>query len=194
MYCINFSGGMNRTHAQLEKADKIDAFRLDRDFDGDMIVGGVRLHYSWDSAEALMLSIVGGKWWQRIDVDTVENMSRQLFFRCPVCGKRYRYLYFRGRQFACRKCQRLNYFVQQRTKSSCNFAEDGIRYARRKLNFNPPFDFYPAIFPYITPEKPPGMHWKKYEQIMKRYRRYQQKYRAASMAELRAILGKDIDF
>lgn len=43
----------------------------------------------------------------------------QTFFLCPECGERVRFLYLTGRRgFLCRRCARLNYRSQQRTKDS----------------------------------------------------------------------------
>lgn len=86
--------------------------------------------------------------------------------------------------------QQHGYAVQQRTKDSTNYAHDGLRLAREKLRWEPPFPVAPADFPYVTPDRPKGMHRRTYYRHLARYRRYQKKYQRDSMREMLAILRR----
>lgn len=191
MYGMNYSGGDNRTHGQIERALRIDSFEA-----GHVQSWGTIFAYGGGQMVPLDCGHFTG------DEEVVELSSATLeltrtpsgfggscaYWLCPRCGKRVRYLYFKNRGFLCRDCARLNYRCQQRTKDSTNHVQDGLKLARDKLYWEPPFDICPAEFPYVTPDKPRYMHRTTYHRYLARYRRYQEKYRRESMAEMLAIL------
>lgn len=200
MYGMNFSGGRNRTHGQVEQAERIDSFEAGKVEPDD-----------WRT-----LYVHGGEQWIPLDCwhargpdrETVELSQGQLsvtleltrtpsgfggscaYWLCPHCGRRARFLHFKGRGFVCRGCARLNYASQQRTHDSTDYAYDGFRLAREKLRWKPSFQVVPADFPYMTPERPKGMHQTTYRRYLARYRRYQEKYRRDTLRALTAILGR----
>ncbi len=119
------SGGHNKTHKQLENFRRIDSFSfydyLKGDkylfcketvkyplFRGDIVyyVGeGMAEIREGDSYTDLMLSSVPG----------IDGKSTRLYFHCPYCGKRVRYLYRRQEHYMCRNCAKLNYSSQQKS-------------------------------------------------------------------------------
>lgn len=112
----------------------------------------------------------------------------RVFWLCPVCGRRARFLYFKGQCFVCRECANLNYRSQQRTRDSLNHYRDGMRLAAEKLRWQPLIDVAPMDFPYMTPDHPRYMHQSTYRRYLVRYRRYQEKYQRDSLRKMRAIL------
>lgn len=200
MYCMNFSGGRNRAHGQVERAERIDSFEA-----GKAETDGWRTLYAHWMGKMIPLDCWHN---QGLDRETVELSAGQwstalelirtpsgfggscAFWLCPHCGRRVRYLYFKGRGFVCRECAKLNYRCQQRTKDCVNPAYDGIRYAREKLHWQPLIDVVPADFPHMTPDRPKGMHRRTYYRYLARYRRYQEKYRRDSLRAMLAILGR----
>lgn len=199
MYGMNYSGGDNKTHGQIERAWRIDSFDTAiSEGSGTLFARmGEKVHLldfdyfteygSTPETDREFVELWG--------VQTLE-LSRTpsgfggscAYWLCPRCGKRARYLYFKNRGFLCRRCAKLNYRCQQRTKDSANYAQDGLKLARERLGWEPTFDFYPAIFPYVVPDKPKGMHTATYHRYLARYRRYQEKYQRESMREMLAIL------
>ena len=112
----------------------------------------------------------------------------RVFWVCPCCGRRYRYLYFVSKMFVCRKCGHLNYAVQQHTKDALSYYDKGIKLASAKLgccDISDAFEFGRRI-----PDKPTGMHWTTYYKILGRYMRYQDMYNRKTLAEIGRILGR----
>ena len=195
MYGMNFSGGDNRTHGQIERAERIDSFEAGKAegwgilFSSSMVPLDCE-HFMEDDGEIVELS--RGQW------STILELTRTpsgfggscVFWLCPRCGKRVRFLYFKGRGFLCRGCAKLNYRCQQRTKDSVNHAHDGLKLAREKLRWEPPFPMAPMDFPHVVPERPRYMHKRTYYRHLVRYRRYQEKYQRDSMREMLAILRR----
>lgn len=193
MYCINFSGGNNKTHGQIERALRVDSFEA-----GAIQGPGTIFAYSCGQMIPLKCGhfmdddreVVELPKYDTLELTRTTNHfgGSRAYWLCPRCGRRARYLYFRGQELKCRECAKLNYRCQQRTKDSTNYARDGLKLVQEKLGWDPPFDFYHAIFPYVTPDKPKGMHWATYNRYLARYKRYQEKYQQDSMREMLAIL------
>lgn len=193
MYGMNYSGGDNRTHAQVERAERIDSFEAGKVEGSGTLFSNSMLpldcgHFMKDDEEIVELS--KGSWFTNLKLTRTPSGfgGSCAYWLCPRCGKRVRFLYFKNRGFLCRSCARLNYRCQQRTKGSTNHARDGLKLARDKLYWEPPFDICPAEFPYVTPDRPRYMHQTTYRRYLTRYRRYQEKYQRESMREMLAIL------
>lgn len=194
MYGMNYGGGENRTHGQVEQAPRIDSFEAGAVHHWGTIFayGGGQMiplecdHFMDDEREVVELS--RGDTLELVRTANHFGGSRA-YWLCPRCGRRCRYLYFKNHRFQCRECAKLNYRCQQRTNDSTNYARDGLKLAREKLGWEPPFDICPAEFPYVTPDKPKGMHWATYRRYLARYQRYQKKYQDESMREMMSILG-----
>lgn len=193
MYGMNYSGGANRTHGQIERAERIDSFEAGKVegwgtlFSNSMVPLDCG-HFMKDDWEIIELS--KGQWSTTLELTRTPSGfgGNCAYWLCPHCGKRVRFLYFKNRGFLCRECAKLNYRCQQRTKDSTNYARDGLKLARERLGWVPPFDVCPAVFPYVTPDKPKGMHTATYHRYLARYRQYQERYQRESMMEMLAIL------
>lgn len=199
MYGMNYSGGSNKTHGQIERADRIDSFEI-REGGGLLLAtqnGRSRtplwcaLHGPAES-EVAELSYPGSRWRDTLELSRVRSGfgGSRVYWLCPICGMRARFLYFKGRSFVCRTCATLNYRSQQRTKSSLNHFRDGMKLATETLYWDPPFDVVPMEFPYVTPDRPRYMHEETYRRHLARFRRYQEKYKQDSLREMLVILGR----
>ena len=196
MYCINFSGGDNKTHGQIERADRIDSFQVPTNR-GLLIASRAGStfplhceHFFEEKREVVELYHPGSRWRCTLELGRVASGfgGNRAFWLCPNCGHRSRFLYFKKLGFVCRECAKLNYLCQQRTKSSINHFRDGMRLATEKLHWAPLIDIVPMDFPYMTPDRPKGMHQTTYLRYLARYRRYQKKYQRDSLREMLAIL------
>ena len=193
MYGMNFSGGRNKTHGQIERTDRIDSFEVHGDC-GLLMASragyNLPLWYDLEAQGSVELSYPGSRWRTALELSFVPSGfgGYRTFWLYPCCGKRARYLYFRDQGFVCRECAKLNYKSQQRTLDSINHARDGLKLAREKLRWEQPFYVPPADFPHVTPDKPKWMHKTTYFRYLARYRRYQEKYQRESLREALAIL------
>lgn len=196
MYGMNYSGGDNKTHGQIERSLRIDSYEAGAVEGWGTIFasGGGHMvpleceHFLEDDGETVELARG-----DILDMTRTTNYfgGSRVYWLCPYCGRRIRYLYFVPVQgFKCRECSRLNYACQQRTKDSTNFVRDGLKLARERLGWEPPFSICPAEFPYVCPDRPKGMHRRTYYRYLARFRRYQEKYNRDSMREMLGILRR----
>ena len=190
MYGMNFSGGANRTHGQIERAERIDSFEAGKVWGRGTLFSNSMVPFDcWHSLEddREVVELARG---DILELDRIHNHfgGSRAYWLCPRCGRRARYLYFKGRGFVCRNCAKLNYRCQQRTKDSVNHARDGLRLARERLGWEPPISVCPADFPYVVPDRPRYMYQTTYRRYLARYMRYQEKYRRDSLREMLAIL------
>lgn len=203
MYGMNYSGGDNKTHGQIERADRIDSFEAGAVEGWGMVFasrGGKVLPLRCDrfpscgrgERELVELSYPGSRWRDTLELFRVRSGfgGSRAFWLCPICGRRARFLYFKGRRFICRGCAKLNYQSQQRTQNSINHYREGLKLAREKLGWEPPGYTVPADFPHLTPACPRYMHQSTYKRHLARFRRYQEAYQRDSLREMLAILRR----
>lgn len=203
MYGMNYSGGDNKTHGQIERTDRIDSFEVgERESCGLLIASrdGRSLPLRYDrytlyepkEQEIVELSYPGSRWRSTLELTRVPSGfgGARVFWLCPRCAQRARYLYFNGQGFVCRECAKLNYRSQQRTHDSLNHYRDGMKLAREKLCWEPPGWFVPMDFPHMTPPCPRYMQQTTYRRHLARYRRYQKQYQRESLREMLAILRR----
>lgn len=195
MYGMNYSGGDNKTHGQIEHTARIDSFETGgREDCGLLMAAGLPLwcdQHDLGNREAVDLAYPGSGWRCTMELTRVRSGfgGTRAFWLCPRCGQRARYLYFKGEGFVCRDCAKLNYRSQQRTKSSINHFRDGMKLATEALSWQPLIDVAPIDFPYVTPDRPRYMHEATYRRHLARFRRYQEKYRRDSLREMMSCLG-----
>ena len=195
MYGMNYSGGANRTHGQVERAERIDSFEAGK------ITGWGKLfsnsmvpldcgHFLEDGREIVELS--KGQWSTTLELTRTPSGfgGSCAFWLCPICGQRARFLYFKDLGFVCRECAKLNYRSQQRTRDSINHYRDGLKLARERLDWEPPGYICPMDFPHLTPPCPRYMHQSTYRRHLARFRRYQAAYQRDSLREMLAILRR----
>lgn len=196
MYGMNYSGGDNKTHGQIERVLRIDSFEAGRVAGrGTVLARGegrvlpFRCTCCGPSAE---LSCLGSHWRGTLELARVRSAfgGSRAFWLCPICGRRARFLYRKDRRFVCRECAKLNYQSQQRTKDSINHFRDGLKLAREKLSWEPPGYIAPMDFPRLLPDRPKGMHEATYQRHLARFRQYQENYRKEVLREMLAILRR----
>ena len=124
------SGGHNKTHKRLESFRRIDSFAFYGYLTGDKylhykttvqyppVKGDIIYHVQSKTALIKVLSIQGGEY-RYVDlplsrVPGIDGESVRMYFHCPYCGRRVRYLYDFCKHYACRECAKLNYFPANR--------------------------------------------------------------------------------
>ncbi len=194
MFGINYSGGANKTHGQIEQTDRIDSFEVQSGIMYARHTGTVLpLDYSRSTLrgrEFVRLSCRG--WETTLELSHIPSGfgGTRSCWRCPNCGRRVRYLYFKGWGFLCRECAKLNYRSQQRTRDSINRYRDGLKLAREKLHWEPPEWTTPSDFPDLTPPRPRYMHEATYQRHLARFRQYQEAYQREAKQEMLTILRR----
>lgn len=193
-------GGDNKTHGQIELADRIDSFEAGGVGNCGLLIAsreGNTLLLDCDrvydlSRELVELSYPGSRWHVTLELDRVRSGfgGSRAFWLCPRCNQRARYLYFKDHSFLCRQCAGLNYRSQQRTRDCLNHYRDGMKLAREKLSWEPPDWLTPLDFPHVAPDRPRYMHKATYQRHLTRFRRYQAAYRRDSLREMLAILRR----
>ena len=80
------------------------------------------------------------------------------WFVCPYCKGRKAVLYLGGSGLACRKCYRLSYSIENKTRS--DRAIDGAFKINDRLKFEGAID--------CLGDKPKGMHWKTFNRLLEK--------------------------
>lgn len=83
----------------------------------------------------------------------------RVFWRCPLCQNRFRYLYYHNRSVGCRKCFHLAYKSQNETLA------DRLLRKRNKVREKMVGDAYAG--------KPAGMRWVTYNQLVSKALEYE---------------------
>ena len=172
------SGGRNKTHGTVEQYSRIDSFELLRhineaDAEGDML-------YVYDPV------FYGSNRFRLHWVEGVDGTRSRLYFGCPQCRRRVRYLYARGAGYVCRCCLGANYQSQQLRpwtiedvrRRMRKIGEDQLGYTRWKHD-NPKCQINELE---IIP-KPRYMRWAKYSALMMEFRELQNEYWRAFLRE-----------
>ena len=178
------SGGHNKTHRQLENFRRIDSFSFYDYLKGDKylfcketvkypIIRGDIVYYvgegmaeirEGDSYTDLILSRVPG----------IDEKSTRLYFHCPHCGKRVRYLYRRQERYLCRNCAKLNYASQQ--KSGMDELRLKMERIAERLDYQWWRNGFDCIADVYYIPKPHYMRWAKYEKLMQEFKALQKGY------------------
>lgn len=184
------SGGHNKTHRRLENFHRIDSFAFYDYLMGDKylfcketvkypLVRGDIVYYvgektaeirEGDSYTDLILSRVPG----------IDGKSVRMYFHCPYCGRRVRYLYRRQERYMCRNCAKLNYSSQQKSGMD-EMRLKMERIVERELGYTWWFRDYPdmPIQDLWHIPKPRYMRHEKYERLLKEFRQLQKDYERA---------------
>lgn len=126
MYGMNYSGGENRTHGQIERAWRIDSFDVAISEGGGTLfvcTGGKARLLDFDrfteygttqETDREFVELWDGGWAQTLELTRTPSGfgGHCTFWACPHCGRRARFLYFKNLGFACRSCAKLNYRCQ----------------------------------------------------------------------------------
>lgn len=185
MYYGCSAGGWNKSHDQVERTPRFDSFDLrDVHYWGHLMCSDhhtrdrfLETYYAPEDGSCTLFPSWGKTSGITIKTSTSNNGfgGWQIFFHCPQCGKRVRFLYAKEQRFCCRDCAGLNYRSQQQTKNCQADIRDGLRYVDAHLT--PAAQAIDgASFVDYTPEKPRGMHRTTYLRHLVRFRRYQLRY------------------
>ncbi len=200
------SGGHNKTHRRLENFHRIDSFSF---YDYLMcdkylfcketvkypLVRGDIVYYvgektaeirEGDSYTDLILSRVPG----------IDGKSVRMYFHCPYCGRRVRYLYDYYKHYVCRKCAKLNYSSQQKSGMD-EMRLKMERIVEKELGYTWWYKDYPnaCISDLWHIPKPHYMRWEKYERLLKEFRQLQKNYERAfwvGMAKCSMLSGEEL--
>ena len=182
------SGGRNRTHKTVEDYKKIDSFAFYHHLMGDKYLhckNTVKYRdivYHVPSKTAVIKNyITRFKEYRYLDlplsrVPGIDGESVRMYFHCPYCGRRVRYLYDFHKHYVCRHCLKANYRIQQ-TNGMDKLRKQMENVLVKKLKYywwreQPDLQ----IFELYSIPKPPYMRWEKYSQYLQEYRRLQQEY------------------
>lgn len=197
------SGGCNKSHGTVERFRRLDSFRFYDCLMGDRYLcyktdakyphttGDIIYHVQDKTAEIrtgdcycdLKLSRVPG----------IDGKSVRMYFHCPYCGKRVRYLYRKNDRYMCRHCAKINYRIQQ-----VNGLDKMRLKMERLVEKDLQYTFWRSEHPNATIDslcyvpKPRYMRWAKYEALIKRFRELQDDYNAELWARSFSMLSKSV--
>ena len=188
------NGGWNKTHGQIERTPRLDSFELAQiDTWGDLFFCGtcksIEVYYV-PGDEKCTIAPSGAN----LDIDISKKHNgyggSQIYFLCPQCGCRVRYLYLlTGRRLWCRACSRLNYKSQQRTRDSMDGYDQGLALVETHLE-PPPCRIDGFSFCDWVPDRPRYMHQTTYKRYLRRFLRYREQYAARTAADLQRLLRR----
>lgn len=181
------SGGLNKKHKQVEDYRKIDSFQFYDFLNYDKYLSyktevkypaaGIRIVYHVQTKTA-SIDYDGCIYHLGLSrVTNIDGKSIRLYFLCPKCGKRVRYLYKKDGGIICRTCAKLNYASQQKSGMEeilykmHDIVENKLQYSYW-MNENP--DVYLPDLSYIP--KPRYMRWEKYNELIYKYEQLRDEY------------------
>lgn len=189
MYYRNNAGGWNKTHETIENVPRIDSFRI---ADGQgchhMMIGSVATFadVTFDQCDIYLPASAAP-----VNIPLSHSYSghgrSQVFFLCPRCGERFRFLYLKNEDFLCRKCAMLNYQSQQQAKDDSAAYWECVEY----LTCHFPDEEIPDKLDMLTyrPTKPKSMHQKMYEKKLLRFMQLQINYGKRLTASLKQLVN-----
>lgn len=177
------SGGRNKCHRTIDQYCRIDSFDFRHyvdSFPGE--IPGLYMGSSiFFNMVAGTVEIRWGEQYRPLGLDRVQGIDgkpSRLYFLCPHCGRRVRYLYEFHDYFVCRHCLKANYVCQQRNR--------GMQSVRRRMKKLIEKDLGYTWWRQDNPNcliselcmipKPRYMRWAKYEALIQRYRELQDDY------------------
>lgn len=101
-----------------------------------------------------------------IPLDRVPNNyggEDRLYFECPHCGRRVRFLYFHKQRYKCRTCAKLNYRSQQTSKGWEMAVYRLDKFLKDNFNIT---GLAPCDTELVTPPRPKGMHERTYNKLL----------------------------
>lgn len=191
------SGGLNKTHGRVEnyRFQKLDSFAFYEYLRGDKY-----LHYKTD----VKYPISGSGIIYRVKTKTasldydgyqcplglarvpnIDGITMRMYFLCPECARRVRYLYKKDGGYQCRKCAKLNYGCQQKSgreeilHKMRDIVEKKLEYSWWQIDN--PNTMLPDLG-YIP--KPPYMRWEKYNRLIEEYNQLVEEYWGYELKDL----------
>lgn len=206
------SGGHNKTHRRLENFHRIDSFAFygylmaDKYLDCKTTVqypllrGDIIYHVHSKTALIKNYSIQSGEYRHVVlplsRVPGIDGKSVRMYFHCPYCGRRVRYLYDYYKHYACRKCAKLNYSSQQKSGMD-EMRLKMERIVEKELGYTWWYKDYPnaCISDLWHIPRPKYMRQRKYEKLMAEFRQLQKDYERAfwvGMAKCSMLSGREL--
>lgn len=201
----NHSGGRSKRRRTVENTPRIDSFEAGESggwgtlfvcADGRIPLALDCCHHTgrapggaWETLEVWRRA---AGWRQTLELARKRNGfgGSQVFFLCPACGRRARYLYLAGDVFLCRRCAGVTYKSQQETRSGCMYYYDkGVDFVRKHLE-PPPFFIDGFGFNRWMPNRPRYMHQITYQHYLARFLRYREKHAERQMDEMLRLLKR----
>lgn len=195
------SGGHNKRHGTVEKYSRLDSFRFYDYLMGDKYLycktsvkypftTGDIIYYAQDKTAKIRTG--GGYYDLRLSrVPWIDGKSIRMYFHCPYCGERVRYLYHKRNQYMCRRCAKLNYRIQQ-VNGLDKMRLQMERLVEKELDYafwrsENPDAMIETLF-YVP--KPRYMRQAKYDALLKKFRQLQEEYNAELLAQSFNLLPK----
>ena len=196
MYYRCNAGGWNRSHGQIEQTPRIDSFELPMGrswsalYCGCEALGDIPLEVDAEADTAFIYPLKHGMSF-RLKLSHKRNGygGEQVFFLCPECGTRVRFLYLQGGRFICRKCAGLNYHTQQQTEDSMTDFRRGMEYAEKFLTL-PPWPVDGFSFVDFIPDRPRYMRRTTYHKHLKKFLQYRERYTKRLLEDMARIVGQ----
>ncbi len=203
MYWMRNNGGWNRSHGCLESVPRIDSFEagtldgwgvLFAESERKMLAFdcGHYIEYGPQEGQEIVEIVHPKELWENVLALTRLSSGfggNRVFWLCPACGGRVRFLYQTGATFLCRKCAGLNYKSQQETKS------DGMYYYRKGMALvEKRFAHWPLVRPdgftfcNWMPDRPRYMHQTTYRRYLAQFLRYREKHSIRQIEDMQQIL------
>lgn len=167
------NGGDNRIKDSVENYRKIDSFYynnyikfMDNKGYEHLRIGDFNIYC--DRIEAIGATI---------PFESVHNNyggADRLYFLCPYCERRVRYLYCVYQCYKCRMCANLNYQSQQMTKGDGMAAHKMKKFLWEKFEVTGRLSAMDAL--YYRPERPKGMHRKTYYKLHQQFIHLKREY------------------
>ena len=189
------SGGLNKTHGRVEYYRKVDSFAFYNYLNFDKYLQYKKeVRYPFGTTD--IVYHVATKT-ASIDFDgyecplglsrvpNIDGISVRMYFLCPECARRVRYLYRKDGGYQCRKCAKLNYGCQQKSgreeilHKMRNIVEKKLEYSWWKIDN--PNTMLPDLG-YIP--KPPYMRWEKYNRLIEEYNQLVEEYWGYELKDL----------
>lgn len=195
------SGGHNKQHGTIEKYRRLDSFRFYDYLMGDKYLycktsikypfntGDIIYHAQSKTAE---IRTEGGYCDLKLSrVFWIDGKAIRMYFYCPYCGKRVRYLYHKKDQYMCRNCAKLNYRIQQ-VNGLDKMRLQMERLVEKELNYTfwrseNPNAMIETLF-YIP--NPRYMRQKKYDILLKKFRQLQEEYNTEFLTQCANLLPR----
>lgn len=193
-------GGKNKAHRTIDNYRRIDSFQLMRNIkdnleDGDdlpiIFEGGAILFdpFMWHAEIKMGEKYIPLKVYR---VEGIDGTRSRMYFCCPLCKRRVRFLYnYRG-YYTCRHCLNANYTSQQ-----CNRGTDAIKRKARKIIvdelglYNWQQYTINGIMDVHIPEKPLYMRWKKFNRLIAEYQQLQDDFIAELLKMCKGLIDPE---
>lgn len=201
------SGGHNKTHRQLENFRRIDSFAFYDYLMADkylyckttvqypLIRGDIIYHVQSKTALIKVLSVKDREY-RYVDlplsmVPGIDGKSVRMYFHCPYCGRRSRYLYDYYKHYACRECAKLNYSSQQKSGMD-EMRLKMERIVEKKLGYAYWWKDYPdmCIQDLWHIPKPLYMRYEKYEKLLQEFWKLKKDYEREFLRQISKILKR----